>query len=178
MIETQGHPCWRLVDPDGKDYDEGEGTPHHDSEQKALTHLRQVHDYMSPPAALAARQWDNPCVVIACNGCEAGPDDDVWGEIHFPDMATARSMASFYDFTLDGENAWCDVDRPSTDGDDDDPGPSCWVSDTCVPAGFEWGCEQCPARPPVGGFEATHGQAWAAAELHERQAHSNVAATR
>lgn len=115
MIETQPAPCWRLVLPDGTDYDEGEGAAHHDTEKDAAEQAVAVADrhWPQPGPAVTPQQWEQPCALVSCDGCGADPDDDVWGHIHFPDEQTARAMASAYDYRVEPDGAggkvWCET---------------------------------------------------------------------
>jgi hypothetical protein len=103
MLATLTTPCWYLARSDGTEwepYGDGEGAPHFDSSDAAGQRAKRDAE-----PGLAPALFDKPCAVITCDGCDGGPEDEAWGEVHFPDEAFARSMASLYDFTVDGSNA-------------------------------------------------------------------------
>jgi len=107
MLTTHPDPCWHLVDAKGREFDpHGDGTPHYTTRVEADAEASRRGD-----DSLTARQFAQPCVTVACSDddCDAEPEDDVWGTIHFPDEETARDLADVYDFTIDPDGkAWCD----------------------------------------------------------------------
>ncbi len=107
-IVTEPAPCWRLVDPDGKDYPEDPGAAHHATRAEA----EEALPYWSKDGpALAVQQYETPCVMLLCDGCGDDPQDDEFGIIHFPDVATAHSAADWYEYTVVNGRAWCEPCR-------------------------------------------------------------------
>lgn len=110
MLRHLSAACWHLVKNDGSiwDPDDDDGGAHFEMEiqaQERITALR----YRGDGAAATPKLFNGVCVVVTCDECDEGPEDGVWGEIHFPDESTARSMASAYGFTIDPDgSAWCE----------------------------------------------------------------------
>jgi hypothetical protein len=78
-IDTKSAPCWRLVLPDGTDYDQGEGIRHHDTEHEATTEIRDLE----LPTGTTAQQYPSPCASMSCDEC--GVDlggDEAFTEFH------------------------------------------------------------------------------------------------
>lgn len=124
-LKSLDAPCWRLTDKTGADYDEGEGAQHHDTEKDAAVQAEAVADrhYPKPGPMLTPKPYTDRCVLIVCDGCGADPEDDAWATIHFPDMETARSMVTVYDYRPVADPAGLKVfcpDCPATDEDEDD----------------------------------------------------------
>lgn len=102
-IRTLPAACWRLVDPDGKDYPPDPGSSHYDSEEAAVSTSRW---YVDDPA-LTPVPYARPCVMVVCDGCGADPEDDEFGRIHFPDEQTAAGYLDLYDYVRVGDRVWC-----------------------------------------------------------------------
>lgn len=114
MLITNPAPCWRLAHEDGSDYEPyGEGSPHFDSEADALA----SHHYEQAPDTkpLHAEPLDQACARLECDGkhedgmpCGETPEDDCYGDIHFPTIASARSNGCLFGFTItDDDHAYC-----------------------------------------------------------------------
>jgi hypothetical protein len=120
MITTQAEPCWHLADQHGETFDSGDGAPHFDSEDKAQASA----EFWSRQgdASLTPKRYEQPCVVVECNGCGGPLDDGVWKSVHFDSEAEARDGASWFDWETDlGPNLWCpECPRPVAAGADPD----------------------------------------------------------
>ena len=113
MIETLRQPCWRLVNPDGTDWDHDDGgSPHFGDEQEAREYITE-HKLS---AGLTAAPFGFRCATVTCDGDDPEPcgqmlEDDDWGYIvHFPDGDDTRKLLDVYDFRAEpvpGAGAWC-----------------------------------------------------------------------
>jgi hypothetical protein len=64
---------------------------------------------------------DTQCLILLCDGCEDGYDDE-GGPWHFPDRAAIRQYAD--DWLIDGDSAVC---------------PRCQLKRVCAAEGHVWG---------------------------------------
>jgi hypothetical protein len=102
-FDTNTDRCWRIVLPNGEDWDPGDGVPHFDSEKAAQGRLGEA-----PPGTNAV-QFDAPCVLVTCNDCGADPgNDEIFAETHCCDMEEARKLARESDWTVTpGDEMYC-----------------------------------------------------------------------
>lgn len=101
-LKTLDAPCWRLTTANGADHNDPDPGPAHfdteaDAAKRADYSLIDDHD---DQGRLTPKQWDQPCVLIVCDGCGADPEDDEYAHIHFPDEETARAMVGVYDWAM------------------------------------------------------------------------------
>lgn len=113
--QTNTDICWRLVLPDGTDWDQGDGVPHFSSEKEALERF----DAEEIPPGTKAVPFETPCVTVSCDECEADVGgDDVFSQIHLPSVAEAHDVARKSDWkvTADGRTyCWdCPVAETAT----------------------------------------------------------------
>lgn len=108
---TNAAICWRLVLPDGTDWDQGDGVPHFGSEKAALDRFDDAEIFPGTKAVPFAA----PCVTVSCEECEADVGgDDVFSEIHLPSVDEALDVARKSDWkvTPDGRTYCWDCPVP------------------------------------------------------------------
>lgn len=96
-LKTLDAPCWRLTQPDGTDYDEGDGIRHFGTDAKARSYATEYLLIDDPAKVPAPRRWDRPCLLAFCDGCGTEFNDGVWGHSHFADEKTAYEEVGLYD---------------------------------------------------------------------------------
>jgi hypothetical protein len=85
--------CWVLSDPHGRDYDNGDGVPHYDTEAEAREAIsRTSGDDPLTPRPLAAPCWT---ISSAC-GYTLDEDESTW---HHDSAAEAHKVALGYGWT-------------------------------------------------------------------------------
>ncbi len=116
MITILDAPCWRLIDPAGKDYDADGSIPHFDTAVQAEQYLRDLEKHVDQALMLTAKQFNQPCYVPSCDKCgQAATDDDLnFDALHYPDLETAQTEVVGYEMVLIGERGLvceeCDPD--------------------------------------------------------------------
>lgn len=99
MITTNETICWRIVQPNGRDYDEGDGIRHYGDEADARDQATDIGE---------ARPFPNPCVALSCDGCEADLDNEAFDQMHFVNDADAHNVAEKSDWTITSDGrAYC-----------------------------------------------------------------------
>jgi hypothetical protein len=107
-LTTLPAPCWHLVRADGAPQGlDGDGISHYQSceGQAARAAASLATDYAEPVTIV---QFDQPCVVLACDGCGFKANDGVWACTHFRNYSEARSLADETGVTVTVDGAvWC-----------------------------------------------------------------------
>lgn len=99
-FDTNTDCCWRIVLPNGEDWNPGDGVPHFTSEQAAVDARLGEEEGVVPPGVKAAR-FDAPCVTISCEDCEVDPGaGDVFSQLHCQDVEEARLLARDSDWKV------------------------------------------------------------------------------
>ena len=89
--------CWRLVLPDGTDWDQGDGVPHFPTEKEAMERFEGEEALPDTKAVPFAA----PCVTVSCDECEVDVgNDDVFSEIHCQGVTEALTVARASDWTV------------------------------------------------------------------------------
>ncbi|MCW2901740.1 MAG: hypothetical protein JWO67_4005 [Streptosporangiaceae bacterium] len=110
---TESTTCWRLVLPNGKDYDQGDGIPHFDTEREATAEIsgRELS------TGTTAQKLPTPCVTTSCDECEIDlGGDDVFTRVHHDDVTQAHEIArkSDWKITPDGRTYCWDCPIPES----------------------------------------------------------------
>lgn len=116
--KTETATCWRVVLPDGKDYESGEGVRHFDTEREAEDHAEERPGSTAKPSA-------TPCVTVSCDECEEGLGSDEFLLLHFESLAEAQNTTREYDWTVkpDGRtyHDGCEPFEDDTTGETETP---------------------------------------------------------
>jgi hypothetical protein len=112
VITTEDYTCWRIVLASGEDHDMGDGVQHYRHEQDARN---AIDDH---PGA-TAQAFAQPCVTVACDGCELDFENDVF-TLHFEDgVEQARKVARESDWTVTEDGRMYCWDCPVPDAEED-----------------------------------------------------------
>jgi hypothetical protein len=117
---TYATPCWRIVLPDGEDYDQGDGVPHYDTEKDAAADIASW-DLKAPKAR--PERFDAPCVTVSCDGdgCDSDPGaEEVFTRLHVDSVEAARKLARDSDWTVTDDGRFFCWDCPAELDDEDE----------------------------------------------------------
>lgn len=110
---TESSVCWRLVFPDGKEFDGGDGVRHFTNERDARDDAED-RDGKALPQSFAT-----PCLTLTCDGCELDLESDMY-TMHLRSVEDAHNVARECDWTVTKYGrAYC-YDCPVPDEDDAD----------------------------------------------------------
>lgn len=99
-VEQAAEPCWYAETPEGHAWEYGDGSPHWESESKALDQLSQMLQAdRGQLADLTLRQESAPCWHLACAECGYRFDEDEW-LMHFPGQRDALQTAEDCDWHI------------------------------------------------------------------------------